>query len=96
MASHRLSYNSLTQPTEPTPEETQKVTRTLPHTQNVLGVTIHCTGHPMTNRWYTEGSKCHSRAGGGINNGEFRAAFGCTAPNRYIGRRLWLVPQLRT
>ena len=29
-----------------------------------LGVTVHYTGHPTTSRWYHDGSKRHSRAGG--------------------------------
>ena len=75
VATHRLSYDSITQPDEPLPEETQKVTTQLSHTQNVLGVTVYYTGHPTTSRWYGDGSKRHGRAGGGIRNGEFRAAF---------------------
>ena len=36
-ATHRLSYDSLTQPNESTREETPDLTHTLPHTPNVLG-----------------------------------------------------------
>ena len=80
VATHRLSYNSLTQPDVLTHEETRDMTQTLPHTRNVLGVTIYYTGHPTTRRWYTDGSKRHGRAGGGINNGECRAAFRVHGP----------------
>ena len=35
VATHRLSYDGLPQPHEPTPEETRDVMQTLPHTRNV-------------------------------------------------------------
>ena len=74
VTTHRLSYNSLTQPDEPALEETPHVTRTLPHTQSVLGVTAR--------RWYTDGSKRHGRAGGGISNEAFRAAVRVHGPQQ--------------
>ena len=40
------------------------------------------TGHPTTRRWYTDGSKRHGRAGEGISNGEFRAAFRVHGPQQ--------------
>ena len=82
VATHRLSYDNPTQPNETTPEETRDVTHTLPHTRNVLGVTIYYTGHSTTRWWYMDGSKRHSRARGGINNGEFRAAFRVHGPQQ--------------
>ena len=82
VATHRLSYDSLTQPDEPTPEETRDVTHTLPHTRNALGVTIYYTGHPTTKRWYTDGLKRHGRAGGGMSNGDFRVAFRVHGPQQ--------------
>ena len=56
--------------------------RTLPHTRSVLGVTIYYSGEPTTQRWYTDGSKRHGRAGGGMSNGEFRAAFRVHGPQQ--------------
>ena len=80
VATHELSYDSFTKPHEPTPEEMQEVTRTLPHTRNILGVTVHFTGHPTPNRWYTDGLKRHGRVGGGIGNGGFEVAFRVHGP----------------
>ena len=82
IATHRLSYDNLSQTDEPAPEETQEVTLTLPPTQSVLGVTIHYNGHPTTTRWYTDDSKRHGRAGAGISNGNFRAAFRVHGPQQ--------------
>ena len=42
-ATHRLSYDSLTRPYEPTLEETQQVLRTLPQPQSVPRVTRYYT-----------------------------------------------------
>ena len=58
------------------------MSRTLPHTHNVLGVTIHYTGHPKRNRWYENRSKHQGRHSGGISNGDFQAALGVHGPQR--------------
>ena len=58
------------------------MTHTLPHTRNALGVTIYYTGHPTIRRWYTDGTKRHGRAGGGISNGDFCAAFQVHGPQQ--------------
>ena len=92
VTTYRLSYDGLTQLEEPTPEETREVTQTLPQTRNVLGVIIYYTKQPTTRRWYTDGSKRHGRAGGGISNGDFRATSACTAPSRCIGQKPWRAP----
>ena len=91
VATHRLSYDSLPQPDEPTPEETREAVQSLPHTRNVLGVTIYYTWSPTTRRWYTDGSKRHSRARGGIV-----PPSACIAPSRCIGHKPWLAPWLQT
>ena len=82
VATHCLSYDNLTHPYDPTPEKTQEVIRLLPQTQHILGVTLHYTSKPTTNRWYTDGSKRHISAGGGISNGHLRAAFPVHGPQQ--------------
>ena len=69
-------------PDEPTPEETREVFHALPHQQKIHGITIHYTGKPTTTWWYTDGSKRHGRAGGGIYNGTCRAAFRVHGPQQ--------------
>ena len=56
------------------PRETREVFQALPNQHKIHGITIHYTGKPTTTRWYTDGSKRHGRAGGGIYNGTYRAA----------------------
>ena len=72
------------------------MTHTLPHTWNVLGVTVYYTGHPTTRRWYTDGSKHHGRAGGGHQQRGFLCNLPGTALSRCIGQKPWRVPWLRT
>ena len=74
-ATSRLDDGWLNPPDEPAPEETLEVSQALPHQQQLHRITLHYTGEPTTARWYTDGSKRHDRAGGGICNGNFRAAF---------------------
>ena len=81
-ATNRLDYSWMNPPEEPTPEETQEVCQALPHQQKLHGITIHYTGEPTTTRWYTDGSKRHGRAGGGIYNGTYRAAFRVHGPQQ--------------
>ena len=69
-------------PDEPTPEETHEVCQALPHQQKIHGITVHYTGEPSNTRWYTDGSKRHGRAGGGIYNGTYRAAFRLHGPQQ--------------
>ena len=69
-------------PDEPTPEETHEVCQALPYQQKIHGITVHYTGEPTTTRWYTHGSKRHGRAGGGIYNGTYRAAFRVHGPQQ--------------
>ena len=81
-ATNRLDYGWMNPAEEPTPEETLEVSQTLPHQQKIHGITIHYTGEPTTTRWYTDGSKRHGRAGGGIYNGNYRAAFRVHGPQQ--------------
>ena len=81
-ATNRLDYSWMNPPEEPTPEETHEVCQALPHQQKLHGITIHYTGEPTTTRWYTDGSKRHGRAGGGIYNGTYRAAFRVHGPQQ--------------
>ena len=81
-ATSRLDYGWLNPPDEPIPEETLEVSQTLPYPQQLHGITLHYTGEPTTTRWYTDGSKRHGRAGGGIYNGNFRAAFHVHGPQQ--------------
>ena len=67
-------------PDEPTPKEALEVYQTLPHKRQIHGITIHYTGEPTTTRWYADGSKRHGRAGGGIYNRNYRAAFRVRGP----------------
>ena len=82
VTTHRLSYDSLTQPNKPTPEETLEVTQALPHTRSVLGVTTYYSGQSKTRRWYIDGSKRHVRPGASNSNGDFRAAFRVHGPQQ--------------
>ena len=85
-ATSRLDYGWLNPPDEPTPEETLEVSQTVPYRQQLHGITLYYTGEPTTTRWYTDGSKRHGRggrvAGGGIYNGNFRAAFRVHGPQQ--------------
>ena len=81
-ATNRLDYGWMNLPDEPTPEETHKVHQTLSHQKKIHGITIHYTGEPTTTRWYTDGSKRHGRAGGGIYNRSYRAAFRVHGPQQ--------------
>ena len=72
---NRLDYGWMNPPDEPTPEEALEVSQTLQHQRKLHGLTIHYTGEPTTTRWYTDGSQRQGRAGGGIYNGNYRAAF---------------------
>ena len=56
--------------------------QTLPHMRNVPGVTIYYSRQPTTRWWYTDGSKHHNRAGGGISDGDFRAALCVHGPQQ--------------
>ena len=58
------------------------MSQTLPHQQKLHGFTIHYTGEPTTTKWYTNGSKRQGRAGGGIYNGNYRAAFRVHGPQQ--------------
>ena len=81
-ATSRLDYGWLNPPDEPTPEETLEVSQTLPYQQKLHGITLHDMGEPTTTRWYTDGSKRQGRAGGGIYNGNYRAAFRVHGPQQ--------------
>ena len=80
VANSRLDYGGLNPPEEPAPKLTLEVSHALPHQQQLHGITLHYTREPTTARWYTNGSKRHGRAGGGIGNGKFRAAFRVQGP----------------
>ena len=60
----------------------REVSQTLPFQQELHGITLHYTGEPTTTRWYTDGSKRQGRAGGGIYNGNCRAAFRVHGPQQ--------------
>ena len=75
VATSRLDYGWMNPPDEPTLEPTLEVSQTLPYQQKLHGITLHYTGEPTTTRWYTDGSKRQGRPGGGIYNGNHRAAF---------------------
>ena len=77
-----MNYGWLNPPDEPTPEETLEVYQTLPHQQRIHRLTIHYTGEPSTTSWYTDGSKRHGPAGGGIYNGNYHAAFRVHGPQQ--------------
>ena len=81
-ATNRLDYGWMNPPDEPTLDETLKVCQTLPYQRKLHGITIHYTGEPTTTRWYTDGSKQQGRAGGGIYNGNYRAAFRVRGPQQ--------------
>ena len=81
-ATNRLDYGWMNPPDEPTPEETHQVCQALPHQRKIHGITVHYTGEPTTTRWYTDGSKRHGRARGGIYNGTYRAAFRVHVPQQ--------------
>ena len=71
-----MDYGWLNPPEEPSPDEILEVTQALPHQQELHCITLLHTGEPTTAWWYTDGSKRQGRAGGGgIYNGNFRAAF---------------------
>ena len=69
-------------PDEPTPGETLEISQALPHQRKIHGITIQFTGEPSTTRGYTDGSKRHGKAGGGIYNGNYRAAFRVHGPQQ--------------
>ena len=94
-STNRLDYNWMNPPDEPTPEETHEVCHALPHQQKLHGITIHYTGEPTTTRWYTDGSKRHGRAGGGIYNGTYRDLPGARATTGLSGRNDRLRRSLR-
>ena len=81
-ATNRLDYSWMNPPDESNPEETHEVCQALPHQQKIHGSTVHYTGEPTTTRWYTDGSKRHGRAGGGIYNETYRAAFHVHGPQQ--------------
>ena len=81
-ATNRLDYGWMNPPDEPTLEETLEVSQTLPYQQKLHRITIHYTGEPTTTRWYTDRSKRQGRAGGGIYNGNYRAAFYVHGPQQ--------------
>ena len=81
-ATNRLDYGWMSPPDEPTLQETHEVCQPLPHEQKIHGITVHYTGEPTTTWWYTDGSKRHGRAGGGIYNGTYRAAFRVHGPQQ--------------
>ena len=81
-ATDRLDYGWMNPPDEPTPEETLEVSQALPHRRKLHGITIHYTGEPTTTKWETDGSKRQGRAGGGIYNGNYRAAFRVHGPQQ--------------
>ena len=81
-ATNRVDYGWLNPPDEPAPEETLEVSQALPHQYQLHGITPHFTGQPTTARWYTDSSKRHGRAGVGIYNGNFRAAFRVHGPQQ--------------
>ena len=82
LATNRLDYGWMNPPDEPTPEETHEVCQALPHQWKIHGITVHYTGEPTTTRWYTDRSKRHGRAEGGIYNGTYRAAFRVHGPQQ--------------
>ena len=59
--------------------------QSLTHTRSVILVTIYYSGPPTTRRWYTDASKRHGRAGGGLSNGDFHAAFCVHGPQQVYG-----------
>ena len=78
------------EPVEPEEKKTDKmhqVVSALPSTQNIQGVTVHHPGQPTTNRWYTEAPNDMDGLGGGISNGEFRAAFQVHGPQVYRAQK---------
>ena len=79
-ATNRLDYGWMNPPKEPTPEETLEVSKALTRQQKLHGITIHYTGEPTTTKWYANGSTRQGRAGGGIYNGNYRAAFRVHGP----------------
>ena len=81
-ATNHLDYGWMNPPDEPTPEETLEVSQALPHQRKLHGITIHYTGEPTTTKWYTDGSKRQGRAGGGIYNGNYCAAFRVHGPQQ--------------
>ena len=74
-ATNRLDDGWMNPPGDPTPQETLAVSQALPHQRKLHGITIHYTGEPTTTKRYTDGSKRQGRVGGGIYNGNYRAAF---------------------
>ena len=58
------------------------MSRALPHQRKLHGITIHYTGEATTTKWYTDGSKRQGRAGGGIYNGNYCAAFCVHGPQQ--------------
>ena len=81
-ATNRLDCGWLNPPEETTPKETLEVPEALPHQRKLHGITIHYTGEPTTTKWYIDGSKRQGRAGGGIYNGNYRAAFRVHGPQQ--------------
>ena len=81
-ATNGLDCGWLNPPEETTPEETLEVPQALPHQRKLHGITIHYTGEPTTTKWYIDGSKRQGRAGGGIYNGNYRAAFRVHGPQQ--------------
>ena len=79
---NRLDYGLMNLPNEPTPEETLEVSEALPQQRKTHRITIHYTGEPTATRWYTDGWKRLGRAGGGIYNGNYRAAFRVCGPQQ--------------
>ena len=58
------------------------MSQALPHQRKLHGISIHYTGEPTTTKWYTHGSEQQGRAGGGIYNGNYRAAFRIHGPQQ--------------
>ena len=77
-----LGYSPLNPPDEPTQDQTAQVVHELPHKIQLQGVTIHYAGEPNTTRWWTNCSKRHGHAVGGMYNGNFWASFHVHGPQQ--------------
>ena len=58
------------------------MSQALPHQRKLHTSTIHYTREPTTTKWYNDGSKRQGRAGEGIYNGTYRAAFRVHVPQQ--------------
>ena len=73
--SSHVSFDWFSEPAHPTKQEQVSVQTLLPQKMTIMGVEVQYAGVPTECTWYTDGSKSCGRAGGGIVNGSFQAAF---------------------